>query len=236
MRRNGNSLFDDIVDIASFLPSWLSALLAILSYFILHHYSDLTPPDVSNHQELFQFANKQIFKTFAYFLQFILPLAFILGIFISLHQRAKWHGLPSALKSLTFTLTVSCLTLALAVLYWYPVQPIRSYNSESIKKHSNVSPATNVNSLKTGRQNPSIIKLENSEYSEQEIEFAKSNVLHDRKNDAIYEIQLKSGRSIFAQHVTVEGNTIAIDNETGLRVTLDKRNVMRINKISESGN
>ena len=47
---------------------------------------------------------------------------------------------------------------------------------------------------------------------------------------------MKSGRSIFAQHVTAEGDIISIENETGLRVTLDKRDVMKINKISSSGN
>ncbi len=41
---------------------------------------------------------------------------------------------------------------------------------------------------------------------------------------------------MFAQHVTAEGDTITMENETGLRVTLDKRDVMKINKISASGN
>ncbi len=82
MGRN-TSLPEVILEFASLLPWYIGLLLAIISYFVLHHFAavEIPPPNgILIHQPFF---NTYAGKTLASIGQFILPLAFGLGALIS---------------------------------------------------------------------------------------------------------------------------------------------------------
>ena len=91
-RRKRESGLDILVDIAAMLPWWGGVLLALIAYFVLHHYATaMVAPTVTGAQ-MGNVVVNQIGKSLAMIGQYLLPFAFLLGAGISAyrqHQRAS---------------------------------------------------------------------------------------------------------------------------------------------------
>ncbi len=84
-----SGLFEDLIEIASRLPWWLSLVLALVSYFGLHHFSMMEVEAPKAMQDMGKMMTGQMIKTFAIFGQYILPAAFSFGAVISVIGQRK---------------------------------------------------------------------------------------------------------------------------------------------------
>lgn len=88
-RRRKTSTFEDLVVIASRLPWWVSLLIALGSWLILHPIA-ISQPDVPKDlHQMGQVAAGQLGRTFAFFGQYLLPAVFVIGSICSVFARAK---------------------------------------------------------------------------------------------------------------------------------------------------
>jgi restriction system protein len=88
-RRRKSSAFEDLIEIATALPWWLSLSLAAVSYVVLHHYAGVPVPVITDTKQLGSMVTGQMIKTLATFGQILVPLAFGIGALVSLIQRKK---------------------------------------------------------------------------------------------------------------------------------------------------
>jgi restriction system protein len=88
-RRRRTSAFEDLINLAAMLPWWLALLLAIGSYFAIHHYAvmEVSAPMVPG--RIGDAVAKQLTKTLALFGQYLVPSCFALGALISVIGRRK---------------------------------------------------------------------------------------------------------------------------------------------------
>ena len=85
-----SGLFEDLIEIASRLPWWLSLVLALVSYFGLHHIAMMEVEAPKAMQDMGKTMTGQMITTFAMFGQYILPAAFSFGAIISgIGQRKR---------------------------------------------------------------------------------------------------------------------------------------------------
>lgn len=88
------SIFEDLVDITAKLPWWVGVLLALASYlYFSHEAGQSITHDPSRGPA--SVVGPQLLKTFATFLQYIMPFVFGLGALLSLIarlKRASLHG------------------------------------------------------------------------------------------------------------------------------------------------
>ena len=68
-------------------------------------------------------------------------------------------------------------------------------------------------------------------FSEEEISIVKEKLLKDQRDNALFEIQLNSGRSLFAKKIEVKGEILSFENDNGLVVSINKRDVNKVRKI-----
>ncbi|MBI5557497.1 MAG: restriction endonuclease [Deltaproteobacteria bacterium] len=95
MARKKQSAFEDLIHVASLLPWWAGLLLALISYFILHNFANTQIQQPANSAELGAFATKQLYRTFAFFGQLVLPIGFVFGAAISAFNQRKRKSLLS---------------------------------------------------------------------------------------------------------------------------------------------
>lgn len=83
-RKRRTSPFEDLIKFASILPYWVSLLIAIASYLFFHSYaaSDVQPV-IQPGSAVPQNMGGMMFRTFATFLQYIIPVAFVFGAIAS---------------------------------------------------------------------------------------------------------------------------------------------------------
>lgn len=99
MARRKQSSIEDLVEIVSFLPWWVGASLAPLSYLLLHPYSLRELPNASNLKDLGDIATGSLLHVLALFGQYALPLIFGFGAAISAYKkysRQKLHDKVTA--------------------------------------------------------------------------------------------------------------------------------------------
>ena len=84
-----SGLFEDLIEIASRLPWWLSLALALVSYFGLHYFAMMEVAAPKAMQDMGKMMTGQMIKTFAIFGQYILPAAFSFGAVISVIGQRK---------------------------------------------------------------------------------------------------------------------------------------------------
>ena len=89
MARRRTSTFDDWVKLASRLPWWIAVILAVASYFGIHHFAVMEVQAPKDIQSLGQMITGQMIKTFAVFGQYLVPVAFSLGAVVSVIGRRK---------------------------------------------------------------------------------------------------------------------------------------------------
>ncbi len=111
MARRRQSTFEDLIDITAKLPWWVGVVLAVVMYFVLHHFSIVEIAAPTNTKDLGASVGKQLFKTLAMFGQFVLPAAFLFGALVSVlsrHKRNALHaqvanaGVRSALEDMSW--------------------------------------------------------------------------------------------------------------------------------------
>lgn len=101
-RRRKTSAFDDLIHIASRLPWWLSVLIAFVAWLFLHSVAISAPPAaITAPTQYGDFIAGHLWRTFAMFLQYIVPLAFCLGAIGSVFARAKRRKLIVDVASAT---------------------------------------------------------------------------------------------------------------------------------------
>ncbi|WP_152226041.1 restriction endonuclease [Pseudomonas sp. SCB32] len=102
-RRRKTTAFEDLIFIASRLPWWSSLLIALGAWLILHPYAISKPPTTVNPQQLADAMTGQVWRTFAMFLQYLIPAAFVLGAIGSIVGRAKRKKLAADVARATET-------------------------------------------------------------------------------------------------------------------------------------
>lgn len=88
-RRKKTSPFDDLIFIASRLPWWLSLLIAFVAWIFLHPIAISSPPIITNPNQMGEAIAGQAWRTMAMILQYLIPLAFVLGAIGALVGGAK---------------------------------------------------------------------------------------------------------------------------------------------------
>ncbi|MDE2118222.1 MAG: restriction endonuclease [Betaproteobacteria bacterium] len=88
-RKKKQSAFEDLIDLASMLPWWVGVLLALIAYFVLHHYATAVVAPAASVAQMGNVVASQLGKTFAMFGQYLLPFAFLIGAGISAYGRHK---------------------------------------------------------------------------------------------------------------------------------------------------
>lgn len=92
-RKRKQSTFEDLIDIAAMFPWWVGVLLALIAYFVLHHYAAAEIAPVVSPGHMGTFVAGHFGKTLATFGQYLIPLAFLIGAGISAFGRHKRAGL-----------------------------------------------------------------------------------------------------------------------------------------------
>lgn len=82
-RRKNTSPLEDLLDIASSINWKISLLIAIFSYFFFHYFAIQTLPIATDLQSVTNSLPKQLFITFSKFLQYVIPVIFIIGSCVS---------------------------------------------------------------------------------------------------------------------------------------------------------
>ncbi|MFZ5582594.1 MAG: restriction endonuclease [Pseudomonadota bacterium] len=104
-RRKKSSFFEDLIEVASKLPWKVGIGLALVSYLGFHYIATLPPPsfaapDLKTYgQTIGNSVGKQLLIVISTFLQYIIPIAFLIGSGISFFKRrrqAKLHGFVAA--------------------------------------------------------------------------------------------------------------------------------------------
>lgn len=88
-RRNKSSAFEDIILLIAKLPWWAGLLIAFISYLWLHSIaSKPIPTPVPGIQHMGDMVASQMWHTFAFFLQYIIPICSLIGAGISAYYKA----------------------------------------------------------------------------------------------------------------------------------------------------
>ncbi|WP_447746006.1 restriction endonuclease [Pseudomonas nicosulfuronedens] len=98
-RRRRTSLIEDLIEIASRLPWWVSLLIALGSWLILHPIANTQPEVPKDLHQMGQSVAGQLMRTFAFFGQFVLPAVFVIGAIGSALARAERKKLHANVAS-----------------------------------------------------------------------------------------------------------------------------------------
>lgn len=93
MSRKRQSTFEDIIELIAKMPWWICALLAVVSFFVLHNFAAIKVTASVKPGDMGNFVAKQMVVTFAFFGQFILPAALLIGAVISVIRNRKRDAL-----------------------------------------------------------------------------------------------------------------------------------------------
>jgi len=99
MSRKRQSALQDVIEVVAYFPWWVGAVLAIVSYFVLHSFA-VAPVVASDpaSKEIGSIVSGNIFSGIARVFQYLLPLFIALGAITSLIQQQKKSRLYGHLK------------------------------------------------------------------------------------------------------------------------------------------
>lgn len=100
-RRKQTSPFEDLIFIASSLPWWVSLLIALAAWLYLHSVAISPPPTATDLKQFGPAIAGQMWRTFAMFLQYIIPVAFVFGAIGSVFGRVKRRKLMGDVATAT---------------------------------------------------------------------------------------------------------------------------------------
>lgn len=83
MGRKKSSAFEDLIEVIALLPWWIGIALAIAAFLFLHYIATLPNPQPTDIKAMGSFAGRQLWITFALFLQYAVPVALLIGAGIS---------------------------------------------------------------------------------------------------------------------------------------------------------
>lgn len=89
MARRNQSTVDDLIELTMLLPWWLSVIIAVVSYLLLHWYVSSPLPPPADVKDMSGFLNATMLRTVAAAAQYLLPLIFLSGAALSLFLRHK---------------------------------------------------------------------------------------------------------------------------------------------------
>lgn len=111
MGRQRSSTFEDIAVIVSRLPWWAGVILAIVFYVWMHHVATQPgSPPPADMKQMGESMVGQLWRTFALFLQYILPICCLLGAGLSAYRQygsGRQSNVPGDVKRWSDTGTVS---------------------------------------------------------------------------------------------------------------------------------
>ena len=88
-RKRKQTPLEDVIEVTAMLPWWGGVLLAVIAYFVCHHYATAEIPPTTTMAQMGANISSQIGKTLATFGQYLLPFAFLIGAGISAYGRYK---------------------------------------------------------------------------------------------------------------------------------------------------
>jgi restriction system protein len=94
MARRSGSIFEDLADITSKFPWWVGVSLALVSFFFLQWYAGTALPSVTGTGGQYENVLPGMLRSLAFFGQFVVPAAFLLGSLTSVilnYKRAKLY-------------------------------------------------------------------------------------------------------------------------------------------------
>lgn len=90
MARQRTSVFEDIMEITARLPWWVGVILALILYIWLHSVaSQPIPAMTGDPKQVGDFVGKQLWRTFALYLQYILPICCLIGSGVSAYRKTQ---------------------------------------------------------------------------------------------------------------------------------------------------
>lgn len=92
MARRNQSTFKDLFEIAAMVPWWVGVVLAVVSYLLMHQVATMANVYPANGKGAGEFVGRQLFITFAMYLQYILPVIFLSGAAASKIKKRKRAG------------------------------------------------------------------------------------------------------------------------------------------------
>lgn len=90
-RRKKTSPIEDLLDIACFINWKISLIIAVISYLFFHHFASLPLVVTTGLNSVTNSIGKQLLITFSIFLQYIVPIIFIIGACVS-SFKSKHRG------------------------------------------------------------------------------------------------------------------------------------------------
>ena len=102
-RRKKTSPIEDLLDIASSIPWKISLTIAVISYFFFHYFATQAIPVATDLKSITDSLPKQIFINFSKFLQYIIPVVFVIGACVSSFKnkhRSKLLDKQSGIESI----------------------------------------------------------------------------------------------------------------------------------------
>jgi restriction system protein len=89
MGRRKTSPVEDIIEIGSMLPWWLSVIAAGASYLLLHSLAQIEPAVATGTKDLSSVIVRQVIRTFALYAQYGVPVLLLIGTAMSLLKGLK---------------------------------------------------------------------------------------------------------------------------------------------------
>lgn len=89
MKRENQSMFEDLVELTSMVPWWIGVLLAVASFLILHNLAAIKVAGSLKPAEIGNLLVEQLWVTLAFFVHLILPVVFLVGAVISAIKNRK---------------------------------------------------------------------------------------------------------------------------------------------------
>jgi restriction system protein len=111
MARREQGVIEDLVEIASKFPWWVSVVLAIVTYLVLHSFASMGVAVTADAKNIGAVVSTQIFRTFAMIAQYLLPGALLVGAAASvlgrhkrnaLHENVATAGVRGALEKMSW--------------------------------------------------------------------------------------------------------------------------------------
>lgn len=109
-RKKKQSPLEDLIDVAAMLPWWVGLLLALVAYFVLHHYAVAEVVQPTSVAQLGANVASQFGKALASLGQYVVPLAFIIGAGISAYRRHKRSSLFAGVQQSSTTSMLNGMT------------------------------------------------------------------------------------------------------------------------------
>lgn len=99
MARSKTSLMEDLMDIAAKLPWWVGVALSLVAYLGFYGLAGMEVAVTADGKSIGQSMIRQMVKSFATVLQYIVPLAFLAGALVSVLGRKKREALHGAVAA-----------------------------------------------------------------------------------------------------------------------------------------